>query len=107
MSPNVALSGTETVAVIRDVVVIVFLILGFFVLFVGSVLGVLLYRRVSKTIDQAEHSISRMEAVLSSIQESVVAISSVAGSIRPALSTGLGVSTVFRAFRTVLGLGRK
>ncbi len=102
-----SLSGTETVELIRDVVVIVFLTLGVFVLTVGSVLAVLLYRRASRVLDQAEHAVGRLETVLDSVQGTMDTLSGLAASVKPVLASGFGLVRVARMVRGVLGGGER
>ena len=63
-----ALDAAETVGFIRDVVVIAVGLLGFFVLFLFAVLGVLLYRRISRLATRAEQAFDRLDPAISSLE---------------------------------------
>ena len=68
MTMLAALDGPETVGFIRDIVVIAVGLLGFFVLFLFTVLAILLYRRISRLATRAEQVFDRLDPAISSLE---------------------------------------
>ena len=60
----ILLSSTETVALIRDVFVIVFLSLAVVALLIFIFFALSLYRRVTRVLDAADEAIERLESVV-------------------------------------------
>ena len=100
------LTATETVGIIRDITVIVFLALAFLVVFVGSVLGVMLYRRSARILGRADRTISTLERTLGSIEDAADATRSAASAVRTGLGTGFGVTNIVRSLTGSL-IGRR
>ena len=54
----------EVVAVIRDLTIILFAMVGLLVMLVATVLGLLLYRKVSRTLDSAKSTIKHAQEAI-------------------------------------------
>lgn len=73
------LTSLEVVALMRDIILIIFLVLAFLVLFVFSLLGVLLYRRVSRVLDRAERTLANTEVMTGMLADGINSVSQLAG----------------------------
>ena len=93
------LSATETVALIRDIAVIVFLSLTLLVVLIATVLGVALYRRSSRIIGRVEHTFDKVE-------DAAEATRAAASAVRKGLTSGFGVTGVLRSVAGAFG-GRR
>ena len=70
------LTGPETIAIVRDLAVIVFLALAFMSLSIGLLFSVLIYRRLARVMDAAETSLGRLDETTESLKESIGQVSS-------------------------------
>ena len=93
----VMLTAVETVGLVRDITVIVFLALAFLVLFVGSAMAIVLYRRSSRILGRADRAINAMESTMESIEDAADATRSAASAVRNGLGSGFGVSNILRS----------
>ena len=66
------MSASEVVAMIRDIVIILFVGMGFFFAFVLLIMTWLLYRKVSPLIDSAKRTAKNAEEISSTFSERVV-----------------------------------
>ena len=93
------MTSAETVAQIKDIVVIIFLAFASVVVVVASVLGIRLYWRVGRFMDRIEIVADRLESTFYGV--------AIAGRALRPLASGLGVLGVARGVGRLFGLGRK
>ena len=78
------LTSTETVSLIRDILIIVFIILALISLSFVLVYGILILRKLNRLIDRFENLANSAEEILDTVRD-------VSGSIRPlAVISGAG-----------------
>ena len=102
MTVLAAVDATETVGFIRDVVVIAVGLLGFFVLFLFSVLAVLLYRRISRLTTRAEEAFDKLEPAISSLES----LGTTLQGLTRVAQGGFSLASVSRLFGWFIGMGR-
>ena len=93
------MTSAETVAQIKDIVVIIFLTFGAVVVVVASVLGIRLYSRVGRFMD-------RMEKVADRLESTFYGVAIAGRALRP-MASGLGLLGVARGVGRLFGFGRK
>ena len=93
------MTSAETIAQIKDIVVILFLAFATMVVIVASVLGVRLYWRVGRFMD-------RMEKVADRLESTVYGVAIAGRALRP-MASGLGLLGVAQGVGRLFGLGRK
>ncbi len=89
----------ETVAQIKDIVVILFLAFTFVIVIVASVLGIRLYSRVGRFMD-------RMEKVADRLESTFYGVAIAGRALRP-MASGLGLLGVAQGVGRLFGLGQK
>ena len=91
------LTSFETVQLVRDVVLIAVLLISFVAIFVFSILGVQLYRRLSAVLRRAEGALENVETVTGELSEGILkplaGLREKASRIRPFLSFLFGGRT--------------
>jgi hypothetical protein len=97
-----AADATETVGFIRDVIVIAVGLLGFFVLFVFSILAILLYRRISRLTTRAEQAFERLDPAISSLES----LGKTLQEFTRVAQEGFGLAGVSRLVGWFFGMGR-
>ncbi len=102
MTVLAALDASETVGFIRDVVVIAVGLLGFFVLFLFSVLAILLYRRISRLASRAEEAFDRLDPAISSLET----LGSTLQGLTRVAQEGFSLAGVSRLFGWFFGMAR-
>ncbi len=95
MPDIILLSSTESVALIRDVFVIVFLSIAVIALLIFIFFALSLYRRVTRVLDAADEAIERLESVAERLDNIAGATKNI-GSI---LSFGGVATRLFGRFR--------
>ena len=95
MPDIILLSSTETVALIRDVFVIVFLSFAVIALLIFIFFALSLYRRANRVLDAADEAIERLKSV-AELLDSVVGTAINVGNI---LSIGGMATRIFGRFR--------
>ncbi|MCH7969478.1 MAG: hypothetical protein IH960_00360 [Chloroflexi bacterium] len=93
------MTSAETIAQIKDIVVILFLAFATMVVIVASVLGVRLYWRVGRFMD-------RMEKVADRLESTFYGVAIAGRALRP-MASGLGLLGVAQGVGRLFGLGRK
>lgn len=93
------MTSAETVAQIKDIFVIVFLVFASIVITIASVLGIRLYVRVGRFMD-------RMEKVGDRLENTFYGMAVAGRAMRP-VARGLGILGVAQWAGRTLGLGRK
>ena len=95
MPDIILLTSTETVALIRDVFVIVFLSLAVISLLIFIFFALSLYRRVIRVLDAADGAIARLES-MAELLDNIAGVTRNVGSF---LSIGGVITRVFGRFR--------
>ncbi len=93
------MTSAETIAQIKDIVVILFLAFATMVVIVASVIGVRLYWRVGRFMD-------RMEKVADRLESTFYGVAIAGRALRP-MASGLGLLGVAQGVGRLFGLGRK
>ena len=93
------MTSAETIAQIKDIVVILFLAFATMVIIVASVLGVRLYWRVGRFME-------RMEKVADRLESTFYGVAIAGRALRP-MASGLGLLGVAQGVGRLFGLGRK
>lgn len=102
MTVLAAVDASEVVGFIRDVVVIAVGLLGFFVLFVFSVLAILLYRRISRLATRAEQAFDRLDPAISTLES----VGKTFQEFTRVAQEGFGLGGVSRLLGWLFGMGR-
>ena len=97
-----AADATETVGFIRDVIVIAVGLLGFFVLFVFSILAILLYRRISRLTTRAEQAFEKLDPAIASLES----LGKTLQEFTRVAQEGFGLAGVSRLVGWFFGMGR-
>ncbi len=79
MPVTALLTSLEVTALVRDIVLIVFLILAMFAFVVFGVIAVLLFRRVARVLDRTEQTLDRTEVAVGAIADGLGIVSQWAG----------------------------
>lgn len=93
------MTSAETIAQIKDIVVILFLAFATMIVIVASVIGVRLYLRVGRFMD-------RMEKVADRLESTFYGVAIAGRALRP-MASGLGLLGVAQGVGRLFGLGRK
>ena len=95
----VALTGTEVVALIRDIVLIIFFVLGVLALALGIGLGLGFYRRTSRLMNRVDAGVDKVEAMVDSVESTASTVGKTATSMNRGMKAGgfarTAVNTVF------------
>jgi hypothetical protein len=98
------MSSAETIAEIKDVVVIVFLVFSFVLLMFASILSLRLYLRVNRFMDRMEHVAEGFEDTFGRVAVARQAIEEAASVLKP-VARGLGLFGVFQGVGRLFGAG--
>ena len=93
------MTSAETIAQIKDIVVILFLAFATMVVIVASLLGVRLYWRVGRFMD-------RMEKVADRLESTFYGVAIAGRALRP-MASGLGLLGLAQGIGRLFGLGRR
>ena len=85
------------VAVIRDLTIILFAMVGVLVMLIATVLGLLVYRKVAPTLDSAKATMKHAQEATAQLSEKVV---------KPLIGTSTLAYTTGRVVAFILGLSR-
>ena len=100
---TLALTGTETVGMIRDIVVITFLLITLLLALGGAVMGLIMFRKVSRVAARVERTIGRVESAVSTVESTASSVRGAATMIRrggkAGSMAGLVGSVLFRRSR--------
>jgi len=96
------MTSAETIAQIKDIVLIFFLISSFAVLVFASVLSLRLYRRASSFMDRMEHVAEGFEETFGRVTVARKAVEQAAAVLKP-VAQGLGVLGLFKGFGKIFG----
>lgn len=91
------MSAEDLVAVIRDLTIILFAMVGVLAMLTATVLGLMLYRKVAPTLDSAKATIKYAQDATSQLSEKVV---------KPLIGASTRTFTVGRVVAFILGLSR-
>ncbi|MDA0987991.1 MAG: hypothetical protein O2783_02400 [Chloroflexi bacterium] len=91
------MSGAELVAVIRDLTIVLFAMVGVLAMLIATVVGLSLYRKVAPTLDSAKATLKNAQEVTSQLSEKVV---------KPLISASTKTFTAGRVVAFLLGLSR-
>ena len=92
------MDAEELVAVVRDMTIILFSMVGVLAMLIAIVLGVLLYRKVAPTLDSAKATMKNTQEVTSQLSENVV---------KPLIGASTQAFTTGRVMAFILGLSRR
>lgn len=98
------MTTAETIAEIKDIVVIVFLIVALVVLFVGSIMSLRLYSRVNRFMDRMEHLADGFEETFGRVVAARQAMEEAASALKP-VARGLGLVGAFSGIGKIFGRG--
>ena len=93
------MTSAETIAQIKDIVVILFLAFSFVVVIVATVLGIRLYLRVGRFMDRMEKVAGRLELTFYGV--------AIAGRALRPMASGLGLLGAAQGLGRLFGLGRR
>ena len=96
------MTSAESIAQIKDIVLIVFLISSFAVLVFASVLSLRLYRRVNSFMDRMEHVAVGFEETFGRVAVARKAVEEAASVLKP-VAQGLGVLGGFLGIGKIFG----
>lgn len=91
------MSGAELVAVIRDLTIVLFAMVGVLAMLTLTVVGLSLYRKVAPTLDSAKATLKNTQEVTSQLSEKVV---------KPLIGASTQTFTAGRVVAFILGLSR-
>ncbi|MFH1559861.1 MAG: hypothetical protein ABID84_00380 [Chloroflexota bacterium] len=89
--------GAHEVAVIRDLTIILFAMVGVLAMVIATVLGLLVYRKVAPTLDSAKATMKQAQEAISQLSEKV---------IKPLIGASTLSYTAGRVVAFILGLSR-
>ena len=92
------MTSAETIAQIKDIVVILFLAFASIVVIIASILGVRLYWRVGRFMDRIEKVAGQLESTLYGV--------AIAGKVLRPVASGLGLLGVAQGIGRLFGVGR-
>ncbi|NQW20221.1 MAG: hypothetical protein HQ477_05780 [Chloroflexi bacterium] len=93
---------TETIAQIKDIVLIVFLLFSFIVMLFAAALSLRLYIRVNRFMDRMEHVAERFEETFGRVAVARQAIEDAASVLKP-VAKGLGLVGAFQGITRLFG----
>ncbi len=93
------MTSAETIAQIKDIVAIVFMVIALIVLIVGSILGIRLYSRVGRYMNKMERFADGFETPFGNIATARKALSPVV--------RGLGLAAALRGIGRFFGRGKQ
>ena len=93
------MTSAETIAEIKDIIVIIFLTFLSIVVIVATVLGIRLYSRVGRFMD-------RMEKVAERLESTFYGVAIAGRALRP-MASGLGLLGLAQGIGRLFGLGRR
>ena len=96
------MTSAETIAQIKDIVLIIFLISSFAVLVFAAVLSLRLYRRVGSFMDRMEHVAVGFEETFGRVAVARKAVEEAASVLKP-LAQGIGVLGMFKGVGKMFG----
>ena len=91
------MDAEELVAVVRDLTIIVFAMIGVLVMLVATVIGLLLYKKISPALDSAKATLKNTQEVTAHLSEKVV---------KPLMGTSSMTFNAGRVVAFILGLSR-
>lgn len=91
------MGAEDLVAIIRDLTIIVFTIVGVLAMLVTTTIGLLLYRKLAPTIDSARATMKSTQEATSQLSDKIV---------RPLISTSTMAYSAGRVIAFILGLSR-
>jgi hypothetical protein len=96
---TLALTAVELAAVIRDIVLITFFVIGVFALLIGLFLGLGFYRRIRHLVDRVDAGVDRVEAMVDTVDSTASSVKNTATSMNRGMRAGgfarSAVSSVF------------
>jgi hypothetical protein len=98
------MTSAETIAEIKDIVLIVFLLISLVGLLFASILSLRLYMRVNRFMDRMEHVATEFEETLGRVAAARRAMEEAASVLKP-VAKGLGVIGMFQGFGRMFGSG--
>jgi hypothetical protein len=96
------MTSAETIAQIKDIVLIIFLISSFAVLLFAVVLSLRLYRRVNSFMDRMEHVAEGFEETFGRVAVARKAVEEAASVLKP-FAQGIGVLGMFKGVGKIFG----
>ncbi len=93
------MTSAETIAEIKDIIVIIFLTFLSIIVVVATVLGIRLYSRVGRFMD-------RMEKVAERLESTFYGVAIAGRALRP-MASGLGLLGLAQGIGRLFGLGRR
>ena len=99
------MNTAETIAQIKDIVLIVFLFFSFAVLLFGTILSLRLYRRGRKFMDRMESLADGFEEAFGKVAVARKVMEDAASVLKP-VASGLGLFGALRGFGRLLGSGK-
>jgi hypothetical protein len=100
------MTTAETIAQLKDIVLIVFLVFSFVILTFGTILSIRLYRRVGDFMDRMEHVAEGFEETFGRIVVARKAVEDAAAVLKP-VASGLGLLGAFQGIGKMFGGGSK
>jgi hypothetical protein len=98
------MTSTESIAQIKDIVLIIFLVFSFALLLFGAVLSVRLYLRVNRFMDRMEHVAEGFEDTFGRVAVARQAVEEAASVLKP-VAKGLGLVGAFQGVGKLFGGG--
>ena len=98
------MTSAESIAQIRDIVLIVFLMVSFIVLVFASILSLRLFRRANSFMDRIEHVAEGFEETFERVATARKAVEDAATVLRP-VASGLGLIGAFQGIGRLFGAG--
>ncbi len=94
----------ETIAGIKDIIVIVFLIVALVILSIGSVMSLRLYSRVNRFMDRIETVAEGFEETFGRVVAAREVVEEAASALKP-IARGLGLVGAFSGIGKIFGRG--
>tara|TARA_A100001037_G_scaffold175644_1_gene157443 strand:+ start:885 stop:1217 length:333 start_codon:yes stop_codon:yes gene_type:complete len=96
------MTTAETIAEIKDIVVIVFLVVALVVLFIGSIMSLRLYSRANRFMDRIETVADSFEETFSRVVAARQVVEEAASALKP-VARGLGLVGAFSGIVKIFG----
>ena len=98
------MTTAETIAEIKDIVVIVFLVVALVVLFIGSIMSLRLYSRANRFMDRIETVADSFEETFGRVVAARQVVEEAASALKP-VAHGLGLIGAFSGIVKIFGRG--
>jgi hypothetical protein len=94
-----AYTALEITALVRDITLIVFFVIGAIGVFIAIALGIKLYKKTNKVVDRVDRTVGKVEAMVSTVENTASTVKRTATTVNRGMRAGAfarsAVDTVF------------